>query len=1032
MSHLYDFLPEYPSVNDESFNQKIYNKQEFYDERLSEYPEFPKNKGQYLKHQKIISRFLSSHTPYNGLLLFHEMGTGKTCATIAATEMIKKQGGYKGVLYLAPGRALIDNFKKELAFKCTDGDYIPENYNNTSSVKKRTQMLNKKIKGFYKTNTYETFAKKQHPNFDNHIIVMDEIHNITSEKNTTYPPILKFVRGCKNCKILLLSGTPMKDSGKEIFNVINLILPEEEDIKEEDISKSIVDNNLTEYGIELLKNKFRGRTSYLKSKSKIEKRLQGSVLPNFRFIKLCSLEMKGKQEKIYIDNDDETEVQNFDTKPRQIALSVYPDGSYGKTGFKKYVKTSRKGNFTLSRDFNFPDNDNVEKKIEFVEKLSVKYAETIRLILKARKEKKIVFVYSEFVEGSGLVLFSLLLKKFGFIKATKANNLEPKERFLLLTGTEMNKNKNKIKDLVNTLNSDENSDGSLIRVILGSQVVSEGLTFKNVQMEIVQTPHWNFSRIFQAIARGYRIGAHKALLDKGIKPILDIYLLVASTKETQTIDIKMYNIAERKDILIKQIERIFMESAFDCQLNIKRNRVYGEDGSRDCEYSTCDYKCDGIEVGRRKADLSTYNLYYNQEEIKKYTEKIKKLFSVNFALTFNQIKSNISSVNEFTLLQTLSEIINKNVVIPNKYGMISYLFENDNLYYLGNNLESVNFLDNYYNKYPYVKSEINYKKLVKREMGNPTIKKLCSSKKPLEIRKHFYTLKSKIANFFIEQSVLHSKTDNNILKEILKISSEYIYTTDSGVKYNLYLLPERVSYLSGKEWVSLSGEKMYENTGFVNIFLKIRENIQTLDWHNPYGFYLSVEDLGDKQIYRYIKSYKKGDEIDFIYVDEETDEEKEIKGKIEKINGDIDDTRIELDDGKEYNLEQIVMKKHKVNKGQTLTTLKIPTLARICMAIDFKKIRVDGYDEFSKNDRVKQLVAEYYDKNSGGEIKDYTKWLFLNSKKLLTKEKGIKQKLTQKNLKKIISDFIASDPVTEGGVKLIQNYKITNLIKTNM
>ena len=550
MLKLHDFLPYYPEVKDKNFNQMIYDKKEFYEEKLKQFPEFPKKRGQYLRHQKIISRFLSSYTPYKGLLLFHEMGTGKTCATIAATELIKKQGGYKGVLYLAPGQALINNFKQELAFKCTDGDYIPENYDNIIGIKKRTQKLNKKVKSFYTTNTYETFAKKPSPKFDNHIIVMDEVHNITSENNITYDPILKFAQKCKNCKILLLSGTPMKDNGREIFNIINLILPENEMITKEQINSSIIEGELTKEGERLLKKVFKGRTSYLKSKSRIKRSIIGKVLPKFKFIKLFDLEMEKEQKEIYIKNLEEEEVQNFDTKPRQISLSIYPDKSYGSDGFKKYVKIARSGKGYTLKNF-FPtgfENFDEKDKLSFIRSISVKYAKTIELILKARKENKIVFVYNEFVEGSGLILFSLILKKFGFSKANRTRDVSKNERYILLTGEELNKNKTKTKKLIEILNSDKNFDGSLIGVILGSQVVSEGLTFKNVQLEIVQTPHWNFSRIFQAIARGYRIGSHKALLDKGLTPNLEIYLLVSTVKNRETIDVKMYNIAEKKDI----------------------------------------------------------------------------------------------------------------------------------------------------------------------------------------------------------------------------------------------------------------------------------------------------------------------------------------------------------------------------------------------------------------------------------------------------------------------------------------------------
>ncbi len=135
-SDITEFLPKYPNINqeteeifnpyDDDFYENIYRKKEFYDNRLSAIEQFPQEPGQLMKHQKIIANFLSSHTIYNELLLFHSMGTGKSCSTVGAVEAIKEAGGFRGALYLVKGEALINNFINELVFNCTDGRYIPE------------------------------------------------------------------------------------------------------------------------------------------------------------------------------------------------------------------------------------------------------------------------------------------------------------------------------------------------------------------------------------------------------------------------------------------------------------------------------------------------------------------------------------------------------------------------------------------------------------------------------------------------------------------------------------------------------------------------------------------------------------------------------------------------------------------------------------------------------------------------------------------------------------------------------------------
>ena len=129
----------------------------------------------------------------------------------------------------------------------------------------------------------------------------------------------------------------------------------------------------------------------------------------------------------------------------------------------------------------------------------------------------------------------------------------------------------KLKRLLTPLNSPNNKDGSKIRVILGSNIISEGFSFKNIQMVIIQTPHWNYSRLTQAIARGYRTGSHTDLINnKNLQ--IQIYQQASIPRGedayNKSIDIKMYKDSETKDVKIKKMERVVMESAFDLRFKL--------------------------------------------------------------------------------------------------------------------------------------------------------------------------------------------------------------------------------------------------------------------------------------------------------------------------------------------------------------------------------------------------------------------------------------------------------------------------------
>jgi hypothetical protein len=76
-----------------------------------------------LTHQKIVKDYMNLYTPYRGLLLYHKLGTGKTCTSIAIAEGMKNN---KRVIIMTP-KSLRDNYVEELK-KCGDFMYKKNQY----------------------------------------------------------------------------------------------------------------------------------------------------------------------------------------------------------------------------------------------------------------------------------------------------------------------------------------------------------------------------------------------------------------------------------------------------------------------------------------------------------------------------------------------------------------------------------------------------------------------------------------------------------------------------------------------------------------------------------------------------------------------------------------------------------------------------------------------------------------------------------------------------------------------------------------
>lgn len=918
-----DFLPKYPNINkkkddvlnpyEDDFYNAIFRKKEFYDERLDPVEDFPSERGVLMKHQTIIARFLSSHTMYNELLIVHQMGTGKTCSAIGAIEQIKGENStIKGAYIFAAGRNLLNNFKKELRDKCTDGQYVPEGHVeelDSGCVKKTVTRENrltdlelnirskKLYENFYNFNigqnkptTFETFAKHLTKlkdsdiihMYSNNIIVIDEVHNLRiqdvvssdiKDKDSIqiYEQFKRFLHLIKNCKILLLSGTPMKDKPEEIASVMNLILPLDNQLPtgEEFRTKYLIKNKnntiVKPSMINQLKNKFKGRVSFLKAmKSEVDKVFVGDKnIGSLQHFIVYPIQMKKEQTKGYIkaidlDNKGESGVY---LNSRQASLFVFPDGSFGgnlesknKEGFSKWItykKSSRifslKDGKKSSRDtYAFKLSKEFEQKLKGVthdetlkniRKYSIKYATVIDQILKSDNQS--CFVYCEFVTGGGAILFSLLLKLFGFESASGTQGNSEKLRYGLLTNR--TSTPKQISQIINCFNQPANKHGKIIKVIIGSRLVSEGVSFYNIQKEFILTPWFNYSETDQAIARGYRLGSHKELL-KTEEPQVDIYQLVATPSKKylsskqylpkishNSIDLYMYEISEDKDISIKSIMRVLMESSFDCSLNYKRNHITDRDNQRDCDYQNCNYVCDSVDMKYiednlpiNEIDDSTYQLYYANPKVlpirkkleklfdihnnlsidsiikffeNEYTEweirnavktilnkskenmfykdyvklyskstiskmiiEIKNMFKTSFLIRLNTILNNFKQNTKFEVITALKNMIDENIVIKNKYGLSSYLRENNNIYFLVDNLSiAYDSFSDYYTKTPnIVTGKIFNETLfdIQLEIMPSFINELCKVTKKSYFNKLIRAVPEKIQEMLIEASVL--------------------------------------------------------------------------------------------------------------------------------------------------------------------------------------------------------------------------------------------------------------------------------------
>ena len=283
----YDFL--YPEINDPNFNVKIAKRKEFNDTKYDGTVHDIKKQANILcnaqfelmPHQLFIKNFLSFQTPYNSLLLYHALGSGKTCSAIGVAEEMRnymKQVGIKPRIIVVASPNVQHNFRLQLFDErklelihgsatgssglwniesCIGNTLINEINPTQMKGLSRDKVINhvrRIINNYYLFMGYGQLAnyisnsikindaselpaeivKKQEMRkiqqlFNNRLIIIDEIHNIrisddnTSEKKKTANLLMKVAKHAENMRLLLLSATPMFNSYKEIVWLTNLM-----------------------------------------------------------------------------------------------------------------------------------------------------------------------------------------------------------------------------------------------------------------------------------------------------------------------------------------------------------------------------------------------------------------------------------------------------------------------------------------------------------------------------------------------------------------------------------------------------------------------------------------------------------------------------------------------------------------------------------------------------------------------------------------------------------------------------------------
>jgi hypothetical protein len=203
--------------------------------------------------QDFVRHYLTPKSPYKGLLAWHSVGTGKTCMAVAAATTQFEQAGYT-ILWVTRNSLMADVYKNIFGSVCSipimedleKGAGLPKNLAKQKRMLSRAWLAPISYRTFQnaleKKNELGRMLHKKNSSDPLHktFLIMDEIHklqdgDLSAAEAADFGTIQKYIHasydksGEESVRPLLMTATPITDSPKEMFEILNTLIADKED-----------------------------------------------------------------------------------------------------------------------------------------------------------------------------------------------------------------------------------------------------------------------------------------------------------------------------------------------------------------------------------------------------------------------------------------------------------------------------------------------------------------------------------------------------------------------------------------------------------------------------------------------------------------------------------------------------------------------------------------------------------------------------------------------------------------------------------
>ena len=369
----------------------------------------------------------------------------------------------------------------------------------------------------------------------NALLIIDEIQNLISATGTNYRRLLYALTfyASPTFKTVLLTGTPIYDKPYEFGLLINLLRPRVVFPDGRDDFNNIFLKDGTFTNQEYFKKMCSGYVSYFKGGNPIAYPYKKTT------VMLHSMnEYQYSQYKTALIKEVKKDQQNFLTdqeffinkqidkvssgiynNSNQLCNISYPETTVTKAGksvleqnkaeFIKILNSETKKNISLDL------NEQTDKILKLIQNYSSKFSKVAEMILNCPGS---VFVFSNYVYY-GVDAMGIIMDNIGYAAYPSRG---PRGSYFIWKGEANSKYPDIVRIANKIFNDPRNIDGSLLKVMFGTQTVMEGVDFKNVNQIHILDPWWNDSRMQQIMARGIRFCSHKDFPPE--KRIVDVFI----------------------------------------------------------------------------------------------------------------------------------------------------------------------------------------------------------------------------------------------------------------------------------------------------------------------------------------------------------------------------------------------------------------------------------------------------------------------------------------------------------------------------